>query len=79
MNDLGFNGLFASFLKATQESLGGSQMHEDDWPRLAANASGFHNLPVGVTAGDFLLKSRHIFSVYILHYFCQANFVGTGF
>ena len=73
LKDPGLQRLCRLLAQAVQQPFCGSQVHEDDRPRLTIDASGFDNLPVGMTAGDFLLDGGHDISVYIMLSFVKKN------
>ena len=73
LKDPGLQRLYRLLAQAVQQPFCGSQVYEDDRPRLTIYSSRFDDLPVGVTAGDFLLDGGHDISVYISVTICQEK------
>jgi len=61
LEDLGLQRLCRLLVQAAQQCFCGSQVHKDDRPRFTIDSSRFDDLPVGVTAGDFLLDGGHYY------------------
>ena len=71
LKDLGLDRLAGVLFQAFQEGIGGTQMEQDDGPGLAVDPSGFDDLPVGMTSGDFFLDGGHIIQCIHIANTCQ--------
>jgi hypothetical protein len=54
----------AGLLEAPEEVVGLTEVGQDDGPGFAVDASGLHDLPIGMTADRLGHQARHEFSVY---------------
>jgi hypothetical protein len=51
-------------LEASQEVIGFAEVGQDEGSGLAVDASGLHDLPIGMTVNRLGHQARHEFSVY---------------
>jgi len=75
LEDLGLQRLCRLLVQAAQQCFCGSQVHQDEGPRFTIDSSRFDDLPVGVTAGDFLLEGGHYYQcIQIGHHLSRKIF-----
>jgi hypothetical protein len=74
LKDPSFDRPAVCFLKAPEQSVCCSQMHEHDGPRFPIDPTRFDNLPVRMSTRDFLLYGSHDISVYKWAHFVKKNF-----